>query len=107
MRAGTGGAIDSLGGQLSVNNGFFQDCGGNGKNCGPCPFGVGSLAGTGFDTVQGGATEWLTTDAPTVPGETITLQLLVFDVQDHIYDTLLVLDNFRWQLAPVVLGTHQ
>ena len=99
-------SFDSLGNAVSVNNGFFQDCGGNGKNCGPCPFGTASLAGTGFDQVNGGSTEWLTTDAPIVSGETITLELVVFDVGDHIYDTLMLLDNFRWSLSPVVLGTH-
>ncbi|MCC6521990.1 MAG: choice-of-anchor L domain-containing protein [Polyangiaceae bacterium] len=99
-------SFDALNNAVSVNNGFFQDCGGNGKNCGPCPFGTASLAGTGFDQVQGGSTEWLTTDAPIVPGETITLELVVFDVSDHIYDTLVLLDNFRWSLSPVVLGTH-
>ena len=99
-------SFDSLGNAVSVNNGFFQDCGGNGKGCGTCPFGTAALAGTGFDLVSGGATEWLTTDAPIVPGETITLELMVFDVQDHVYDTLILLDNFRWSLSPVTLGTH-
>jgi hypothetical protein len=99
-------SFDSLGNAVSVNNGFFQDCGGNGKSCGTCPFGTASLAGTGFEQVNGGSTEWLTTDAPIVPGETITLELIVFDVGDHIYDTLMLLDNFRWSLTPVTLGTH-
>lgn len=99
-------SFDSLNNAVSVNNGFFQDCGGNFKNCGLCPFGTGALVGTGFDQVNGGATEWLTTDAPVVPGETMTLELMVFDVSDHIYDTTVLLDNFRWQLLPVTLGTH-
>jgi hypothetical protein len=99
-------SFDSLHNAVSVNNGFFQDCGGNLAGCGTCPFGVGALAGTGFDQVSGGSTEWLTTDSPIVPGETIVLELMVFDVQDHIYDTLVLLDNFRWSLSPVVLGTH-
>jgi hypothetical protein len=74
--------------------------------------GVASLAGTGFDgTVNGGATEWLTTDSPVVPGEVMTLELILFDSgglsgNDHSYDTLILLDNFRWQLTPVTLGTH-
>ncbi|MFT3774047.1 MAG: MopE-related protein [Minicystis sp.] len=99
-------SFDSLGNAVSVNNGFFQDCGGNSKACGTCPFGTASLAGTGFDQVSGGSTEWLTTDSPIVPGETMILELMVFDVQDHIYDTLILLDNFRWSLTPVTLGTH-
>jgi hypothetical protein len=99
-------SFDSLGNAVSVNNGFFQDCGGNGQSCGACPFGTASLKGTGFDQVSGGSTEWLTTDSPAVPGETITLELMVFDVSDQIYDTLVLLDNFRWALTPVTLGTH-
>lgn len=99
-------SFDALHNAVSVNNSFFQDCGGNGKGCGTCPYGTASLAGTGFDQVQGGATEWLTTDAPVVPGEIMTLDLTVFDVGDHWLDTLILLDNFRWQLTPVVLGTH-
>jgi len=99
-------SFDAMNNPVSVNNGFFQDCAGNGKNCGSCPFGTDALAGTGFDQVSGGATEWLTTDAPVVPGETITLDIMVFDVSDHILDTSVLLDNFRWDLNPVVLGTY-
>lgn len=99
-------SFDALGQPVSVNNGFFQDCGGNGKNCGTCPFGAAALVGTGFDQVSGGATEWLTTDAPVVPGETMTLDLMLFDVGDHIYDSDVLLDNFRWSLTPNTVGTH-
>lgn len=107
-------SFDSLNNAVSVNNGFFQDCGGNGKSCGSCPYGTTSLLGTGFgpdsggpfSTINGGSTEWLTTDSPILPGETMTLELMVFDVSDHVYDTLVLLDNFRWSLTPVILGTH-
>jgi len=100
-------SFDALHNAVSVNNGFFQDCGGNGKGCGPCPNGTAALVGTGFDQVSGGATEWLTTDAPVVPGETMTIEFVLFDVSDHIYDTLVLLDNFRWSLDPVTVGTHE
>jgi Cys-rich repeat protein len=99
-------SFDALNNAVSVNNGFFQDCGGNGQNCNACPGGIGSLKGTGFDQVSGGSTEWLTTDSPAVPGEVMTLELMVFDVSDQIFDTLVLLDNFRWDLTPVTLGTH-
>jgi len=99
-------SFDALNHPVSVNNGFFQDCGGNGKGCNTCPGGTAALSGTGFDGVNGGSTEWLTTDAPVVPGETITLDLSVFDVNDHIYDTLVLLDNFRWSAVPKTVGTH-
>ncbi len=99
-------SFDANGKAVSVNNGFFQVCGGNGKNCGACPNGVAELVGTGMDSVNGGGTAWLTTDAPIVPGETMVLELMVFDVTDHIYDSLALLDNFRWALTAAVVGTH-
>jgi hypothetical protein len=99
-------SFDAVNNPVSVNNGFFQLCGGNGKNCGLCPDGTAELAGTGMDTVNGGGTEWLTTDAPVVPGETMTLEFVIFDVSDHVYDSLVLLDNFRWNLQSAVVGTH-
>jgi hypothetical protein len=98
-------SFDAVNNPISVNNGFFQDCGGNGQACGACPFGTGPLAGTGMDQVSGGGTEWLTTTAPIVPGETMTLELTIFDVSDHIYDSLILLDNFQWSLDPSSVGT--
>jgi len=76
-------------------------------NCGPCPNGTAELNGTGMDQVSGGGTAWLTTDAPIVPGETMTLDLVLFDVTDNIYDSLVLVDNFRWSLLPAVVVTHQ
>jgi hypothetical protein len=99
-------SFDALKNPVSVNNGFFQVCGGNLMNCGACPDGTAALVGTGMDDVNGGGTEWLTTDAPVVPGETMTIEFVIFDVQDHIYDSLVLLDNFRWNLQPAKVGTH-
>lgn len=99
-------SFDALNNPVSVNAGFMQLCGGNGKNCGPCPFGVGQLAGTGMETVSGAGTLWLTSDAPLVPGEVMKLELVLFDVTDAIYDTNVLLDNFRWTTVPNAVGTH-
>jgi hypothetical protein len=107
-------SFDGLGNPVSVNNGFFNVC--HTKGCYTCPSGTAALAGTGMDEVvcngsvcgeTGGGTNWLTTDAPVVPGETIVLQLMVFDVTGHILDSLALLDNFKWGLAPATLGTHE
>jgi hypothetical protein len=60
------------------------------------------LAGTGYDGpagTQGGATDWLTVSGPAVPGETLVLEVTVFDFQDMFRDTALLLDNFRWSCA--------
>ncbi len=69
--------------------------------CRTCPHGIGDLDGTGMaptwpSDVRGGGTVWLETTAPVVPGETIVLELMVFDVSDNIFDSLVLLDGFEW-----------
>jgi len=97
-------SFDSLNNPVSVNNGFFDLCAA--KGCNTCPFGLGELAGTGMQLSNtGGGTKWLTTTAPVVPGETMTIEFMVFDVSDHILDSLTILDNFQWSLDPSSVGT--
>jgi hypothetical protein len=99
-------SFDALGNPVSVNNGFFDVCKPNG--CYTCPSGLGALVGTGMDDNQyGGATNWLTTDSPIVPGETMVLELMVFDVTDNQWDSLVLLDNFQWNATPSTVGTHE
>lgn len=97
-------AFDSMNNPISVNNGFFDVC--VAKGCNLCPQGNGELAGTGLQVSNtGGATKWLTNSAPVVPGETITLTFMIFDVTDHILDSDVLLDNFRWDVNPASVGT--
>ncbi len=112
-------SFDDLGNPVSVNNGFFQVC--QVKGCYTCPSGSASLNGTGMEAVvsdvvppltdgdgkTGGATDWLTTESPVVPGETIVLELMIFDVSDNVYDSLVLLDNFQWSPAPATVSTHE
>lgn len=88
-------SFDGLGNPLSVNNGFFSVC--QSAGCFTCPSGTGELDCTGLENGKGGSTTWLTTDTAIVKGETITLELMVFDVQDNFYDSHALVDNFRWQ----------
>ena len=97
-------SFDGLGNPLSVNNGFFDVC--QPAGCFTCPKGTKDLDCTGMENGKGGATAWLTTDAPILPGETIVLELMVFDVQDLSFDSHALIDNFRWQLE-ATLGTHE
>jgi len=53
------------------------------------------LAGTGFDNV-GGGTGWYEAKASAEPGEQLQLTWAVFDMGDQILDTLVILDNWRW-----------
>ena len=101
-------SFDSLGNPVSVNNGFFDSC--QVKGCYTCPLGTGPLAGTGMQQVvgggvTGGATNWLTTTAPVVGGETITLDLTVFDVSDTQLDTNVLLDALQFSVMPSGVGT--
>jgi len=98
-------SFDSLGNPVSVNNGFYESC--MPKGCYSCPDGIGALQGTGMEYgYTGGATKWLTTTAPVVPGETMTLELMIFDVSDNILDSLTLLDNFQWSITPSAVGTE-
>ena len=94
----------AMGNPLSVNNGFYDLC--VPKGCYTCPAGTGQLAGTGMQLSNtGGGTVWLQTTAPIVPGETMTLELMVFDVSDNILDSLVLLDAFTWSINPSSVGT--
>lgn len=91
-------SFDSLGNRMSINNGFFTVCPvGSTPGC----TGSGELGGTGYEGSIGGGTGWLTTTAPVVAGETITLRFIVFDEGDNILDSAVLLDNFRWSATPV------
>ena len=69
------------------------------------------LDGSGFEMDDGngnrigGGTGWLTTTAPVTPGETATLRFIVFDQADRYLDSLVLIDNFLWQLNPANLQT--
>jgi len=105
-------SFDSNKNPINVNNGFFQACYPAGTDCpnmqsaATCTLGESELIGTGFDDKQdycgngnstgGGATGWLTTTAPVTPGETITLQFMVWNTGDDEYDSLALLDNWQW-----------
>ncbi len=92
-------SFDSKNNPISVNNGFFESC--VKRGCNVCPDGVGALAGTGMDVNNtGGGTKWLTTQVGIVPGETVTLDYVIFDVSDHILDSLILLDNFQFLTTP-------
>ncbi len=113
-------SFDSQKNPVSVNNGFFDRCtdgvtvgcfGGNTSKRSTCPGGPSELAGTGFGKIDawcsesstsntqstaGGATGWLTSTAPVEPGETFTLEFMLWDTGDAALDSLTLLDNFRW-----------
>jgi hypothetical protein len=113
-------SFDANGNTISVNNNFFGVCtpnvqtgcaAGAKKGTSTCAKGPGELAGTGFSDPQqaycadtstsGGATSWLTSQAPVQGGETIDLDLLVWDTGDAQYDSSVLIDNFTWVPNPI------
>jgi hypothetical protein len=82
-----------------------------------CPNGKATtdIAGTGYSCAAlegfdgdnyGSSTGWLTTSWPIQPGETFTLTFHVHDTSDGIYDSEVILDNFRWRSNPTQPGTE-
>jgi hypothetical protein len=58
-----------------------------------------SLAGTGtqgIGSTGGQSTGWVTLEGPASPDENMELTFAVFDMGDTAYDTMVVLDNWRW-----------
>ncbi len=87
-------SFDSNDNYISVNSQqFFTVC--QPKTGYTCPDGTSALSGTGYTASEAGATVWLTTTSPVVPGETITLRFIIWDTSDRKYDSLVLHDNFR------------
>ena len=122
-----GASVYPVGVNLAFGTGLFSQCINGPTGCGlgsvagnnnAC-MGTGQLAGTGFDinnppgggcgssTLAGGGTGWLTTSGNVVPGEIIELRFIVWDTGDHIYDSLVLLDNFQWSVTASTPGTDQ
>jgi hypothetical protein len=83
-------SFDQNGNPISLNAGFlaFKDDGGDSP----------VLAGTCMR--QHAGTNWLTTTAGVMPGETITVVFAIFDLSDPILDSYAFLDNFKWGCEP-------
>jgi len=103
--------FDNQGTPGSVNLNFFDRCVAGPTGCAGnpgfnfCAGGKTELNGTGYGDQDspcgplssvGGSSGWITTAAPVLPGETITVQFIVWDSSDPIFDSASILDNFRW-----------
>lgn len=98
-------ALSPQGHVITVNDGLIESCTHGDET--PCPYGTMDLQGTGFLSSDGygGATAWLQTFAPVVPGELITLTFTIWDTHDHISDSTVLLDDFGWVYGSVTVGT--
>lgn len=63
-----------------------------------CAMGPAALAGTGFDAYAG--TGWLLTSAPVKHGEQFSLRFAVWDGEDGLFDTTVLVDSFQWITEP-------
>ena len=97
---------------IAINTALSECCWYNG-----CPQGTWKtdLGGTGFSCAagefsdsydSGSSTGWLTTSWTIHPGEVFTLTFHVHDTSDGIYDSEVILDNFRWHETPPTPGTE-
>ncbi|MBX3264041.1 MAG: choice-of-anchor L domain-containing protein [Labilithrix sp.] len=120
-------SFDAKNNPVSVNNGFFDrctpgtrtGCSGERESTSTCPAGAAELAGTGFGleasacgflgkkATQGGATGWLSSQASVEPGETFTLELMIWDTGDGRLDSSVLLDNFHWLGGEVATTTER
>ncbi len=120
---------DEKGRPISVNASFFDRCTpDSGVGCGSagagqladaglswsCNAGTAELGGTGYGknatgcpntTTSGGATGWLTATAPVTPGETFTIDFMVWDAEDTSLDSTALLDHFHWLAETTVVST--
>ncbi|MBM4374879.1 MAG: choice-of-anchor L domain-containing protein [Deltaproteobacteria bacterium] len=75
-----------------------------------CSLGAGQLVGTGFEAtssgcVIGGGSFWLTTAGNVIPGDIVELRIVIWDVGDSNFDSLAILDGFKWLTNATVPGT--
>ena len=101
-------AMDENGNPVGINlapDGLFTQCSPTNsypKTKESCK-GTAELKGTGFDS--NGGTGWLTTRGNINGGETIKLRLAIWDLKDWIYDSIVLIDNFRWDATEQKPGT--
>lgn len=57
-----------------------------------------TIPSVGSSCTIGGTTGWLTTTSPVTPGEVIDLVFSIFDEGDHILDSMVIIDAFRWEV---------
>ena len=64
-----------------------------------CPNPNGPMAAVNLESAHG-ATGWLEVRGNILPGEEFKLRMAIWDTNDHVLDTMVLLDNFRWYETP-------
>lgn len=127
VRAGdpTNAAFDSQGRPITVNVGFFENPESWTVPLDGTPFSIAEYASCTSDPIsgctlpsycddvnldvrRGSGSGWLTTTVPVVPGEQgIRLKLSIHDEGDAWFDSIAIVDGFRWLPQEVELGTEK
>jgi len=97
--------MDENGYPVGVNlakSGLFKIC--KVTSSYPSCAGDADLNGTGGLEGHGG-TGWLVVRGNVVGGEIITLRLATWDSSDQIWDSIVLLDNFKWEFEEYKPGT--
>ena len=81
---------------IAINSAFSEACSGGV---------VTNISGTGYECITGSSTGWLVTSWPITGGETFNLTFHIHDTSDSIFDSLALIDNFRWLGGIVEQGT--
>lgn len=90
-------AFDDNDHEIQVNTNYFEN------NAHPC-----DESGSGWEPEiddKSGSTGWLRTTWPVSGGDEFTLTFSIHDEGDCIYDSIVLIDDFRWSTAPVESGT--
>ena len=95
--------------KVSVSGSGCTDTDVNAKSC---SLGTTLLAGTGWEAatatscdVVGGGTYWLTTAGNVIPGQIVELRFVIWDVGDTAFDSLVLIDGFKWLPNATLPGT--
>jgi hypothetical protein len=76
-----------------------------------CSLGAAQLLGTGFDKPSGspctigGGTFWLTSAGNVIPGAIVEIRVAIWDVGDQAFDSLALIDGFKWLPNATLPGT--
>jgi hypothetical protein len=110
--------IDEQGDPIGVNSALLAVCDQSAQKSDggvkrfACEQGTALLEGTGYGPREttcaqagGASTGWLRTTAPVVPGELITLRFAIWDTNDVMLDSTVLIDHLRWERAPMPMQT--
>ncbi|MFT7623427.1 MAG: hypothetical protein ACI9WU_002610 [Myxococcota bacterium] len=89
---------------IAINTSFSESCAFPATNIDGTGFGCPLFGGVDTSST-GSSTGWLQTTWPIASDELFTITFHVHDASDSIYDSEVILDNFRWEADVVIGGT--